>query len=508
MIRKRFSYVLAAAIAASMISVAAPASAVAGCADTSGGDWTSYGQSLTNTRDQVAETAIGTDNVSTLETKWSIETLPWESTRSSPVFADGCVYYTSYGPGIGIGTSATATITAANAETGEVLWQVTYPALPTLLPGAYSPAVADGMVFVAVGEPAVPFVVALDQETGEEIWATYLYNSAADADLVTGITSSMVPFNGMLFVPFTGADAVGLSHPSFYILDMETGMMLKKTLVIEQEYWLQNFAGGGIWATPAVDLETQHLYVGTANPYNKRQEHPRTNAILKIDVNPKRFTFGEIVSSYKGDLDYNEELYNTPECRYLAELVLVGFSFFCGQQDVDFGSSPNLFTDSEGRTIIGNFQKSGTYHAVDTETMEPVWHARELAEPAAGGNAASSAWDETGIYLATDNGRFTKLDLDTGAILWDVNTGDLGGKYQPVTLANGIAYTLENTGELIGLDQATGTEVLRMRPTSATDSCESSAGSGVIVAGGMLYATCDSAASGGGAIFAIGLPSA
>jgi hypothetical protein len=43
--------------------------------------------------------------------------------------------------------------------------------------------------------------------------------------------------------------------------------------------------------------------MGTGNPYSKKSEHPNTNAIIKVDLNRHRRTFGHIVGSYKGNID-------------------------------------------------------------------------------------------------------------------------------------------------------------------------------------------------------------
>ena len=41
--------------------------------------------------------------------------------------------------------------------------------------------------------------------------------------------------------------------------------------------------------------------------------------------------------------------------------------------DHDFGASANLFTGPDGRKLVGEGQKSGSYWALDRATMEPVW---------------------------------------------------------------------------------------------------------------------------------------
>jgi polyvinyl alcohol dehydrogenase (cytochrome) len=488
--------VLSAALLGSLLVAGGSASA-AGCGTAgAGGDWPSYGRDLSNSRHQALESTIGPGNVASLQSAWSVSAVTIENMRSTPVLADGCLFVTSFGPGVGLGPSLTGSVIAIDAGTGQEVWRARLVVPPALLPGMFAPAVADGVVYVAVSSLVSPYVIALDEATGAELWTAYLYEGVFDPEVVTGIQASMVVFDGMLFVPFTGADAIGLSHPSFYILDAKDGKILKKTVVIPQEYWWANQAGGAMWGTAVVDMRNKYLYVGTANPYNKRQEHAHTDSILKIDVDRERYTsFGEIVGNYKGENDYDEAAYNSMECKYLAELVLVGFSTFCGQKDIDFGASPNLFTTSDGRLLVGDLQKSCTYHAVDAATMRRVWAATGLGQGGASGCASTSAVDETTVYVTVNGGLMYAFDKDTGAQRWRTEFNDVGARYQPVSVANGVVYTLGNNAHLLAFDAATGSVLFDSQLTSPSGAkCEATAGAGVTVARNTIFATCDTSA--------------
>ena len=47
----------------------------------------------------------------------------------------------------------------------------------------------------------------------------------------------------------------------------------------------------------------------------------------------------------------------------------------CGQLDLDFGASANLFRASDGTELVGDLQKSGVYHVADAAIMKPAWTA-------------------------------------------------------------------------------------------------------------------------------------
>ena len=44
-------------------------------------------------------------------------------------------------------------------------------------------------------------------------------------------------------------------------------------------------------------------YAGTANPFRPQAEHAHANAVLKFDIDRASATFGEILDSYKGNID-------------------------------------------------------------------------------------------------------------------------------------------------------------------------------------------------------------
>jgi outer membrane protein assembly factor BamB len=468
------------------------AHAAPACAPASGGDWPSYGGNLSNARNQAAETGIDAANAGSLHGTWSLSSVAAGgigSFQSTPIVADGCM----------LAATTSGSIFAVNADTGELVWNTLEASGGGLLGGIFAPAVVNGVVYATVGRSGAPYAVALDEATGAELWKIDLYQGLFEGEThLQNVNSSVVVFDGLVFVALAGADSFVFSHPSFFILDASDGSILKKTTVIPQEAWFEGYAGGGMWATGVVDTATKYLYVGTANPYNKRREHAHTNSIVKIDLDRSRYTtFGQIVGFYKGDLDYDPALYNTPQCVYLGELQPVGFSTFCGQKDVDFGASPSLFTNAEGRTIVVNLQKSCTVHAVYADTMQLAWKRPELGPGGASGCASTTAYDDHAIYVNINGSHVFALDKDTGATLWDAAYNDAGTHYQPMTVANGVAYTVGNNGHLFAFDAKTGAVVLDQQLADPSGIvCGSAAGAGVSVAQNTVYAACDSATGG------------
>ena len=487
------------------------------CAPTErAGQWPSYGRDLSNQRNQPAETTIGRTNVKSLRPAWALPASAGGGSggfQSTVVQSRGCV----------VATTITGSVYVTNADTGEVLWTKNLVANPgSYFGGVFAPSVVGDTVYISVGLVAAPYVVALDLATGEELWRTILYHQVLDGETGTFATSaSMVAFDGMLFVTGGTFESNSTSHTSFYILDQRDGRVLKKTVVIPYEEWVQISArtdenpvafgaGGSMWATAAVDQGTKHLYIGTGSPKNHRRDHPFTNAILKIDVDPSHATFGEIVDSYKGDHDYDAEAFNSTECRYLGEAQVIWFGIFCGMQDIDFGASPNLFTDGQGRTVVSALQKSCTFHAVDTATMDGTWKRSRLGPRPSGfdGCASTAAYAGNTLYVPINDGRLHAFNATTGGKLWATQYGEEDVYYTPPTVANGVVYLLGRDGRLYAFDSATGSILLdtELADPAGVVKCAAGAGGGVTVANNTVYVACDSSTEGDGAVFAYRLP--
>jgi outer membrane protein assembly factor BamB/plastocyanin len=189
---------LAAALLATL--AAAPAAqAAATCADDArfaggvhpGGDWRFYGKDLQNTRHQDRETRIGRAEARRLAPLWTFSSVKAGGSgdfTGPPVVADGCVFAGSNG----------GWVFALNADTGQRVWRAKFK-------GIISNAVAvpgDGRVYVGVtnvtDDPCAgpgcdgPYVVALDQRTGREVWRT---NGPIDAQPGSDLYGSPIFFD-------------------------------------------------------------------------------------------------------------------------------------------------------------------------------------------------------------------------------------------------------------------------------------------------------------------------
>jgi polyvinyl alcohol dehydrogenase (cytochrome) len=513
--RARIASLAAAALASVAVGVLGTPSAMAqatpcqpGTPDP-GGEWRSYGHDLANTRFQSEENTIGTAEAATLKPAWTFNSSKAlnedEKSRTpseyiggggggdftaTPVVADGCVF---------VGSNR-GWVFAIDADSGERVWAAQVPELPTTTRdnkrGVVNASVAvdDGKVFVAVshpfnpgcnevdGDPANdclrPYMVAFDQTTGEQAWGPVQIDDQEGSD----VYGSPVYYDGMVIM---GVSAIiietdgdvrrrGVSQGSTVLLDAETGEMIEKIYSIQAPVYDESdpnygYSGATVWASVAVDERTGMGYIPTGNPDFK--EHERSNAILKVDLNRESPTFGEVLDSYKGTPDTYFEGgmpgAEDQDCPTAAVSSIAPFAPDCWKLDLDFGASPNLMTDSAGRTIVGAGQKSGVYHAVDTETMDGVWKTTLGIPSGVGGIVGSTAYDGESIYgPVTVPGYLWSLEKETGTPRWVSPVGDGVHWGNPVSVANDVAYTTDLKGFLNAYDTATGAPILH-RPMQA-----------------------------------------
>jgi outer membrane protein assembly factor BamB len=385
--------------------------------------------------------------------------------NTTPVVYEGCAFIGSFG----------GVVYALDARTGHVVWhrklQAPNPGSGGVIVGA---AAIDGRAVVyLVNEFAAPYAIALNRSTGAVIWksapfAPPLSASAAQAGSYTN--ASPIVANGFVVAGYSPPEGDPTATGGFSLINAATGQIVKTTPTIPPAAQAQGYAGGGLWSTPAYDPITKYAYWGAGNPNSKTQQYRTTDAILKIDLDPSRSTFGRIVASYEGNVDQYtsalQELSHSPACE-ASDNPAVPYPLddpACGQLDLDFGASANLFTTGNGTMVVGDLQKSGVYHVANAHTMAPVWSAL-LGASCAPCNAASTAFDGRSIDgVATPGGTAFSLSRGTGATNWLSPVGD-AIHYQSVSAADGVVWTVDSLANLDAFDAASGQPLVH-RPLS------------------------------------------
>jgi polyvinyl alcohol dehydrogenase (cytochrome) len=472
-IARRAALTSSLAVALALISgaLASPALASGPCttAPTGGGQWPMYGHDLANTRTQPEEAGLGPSAVAQLAPSWVFSTASTGDEtgfNSTPVVDDGCVYVASFG----------GTAYALDARSGHVVWQRKLEAPNPGSGGADvgAAAIYGKAVIYLVDEFTAPYAIALNKSTGAVIWksapfAPPLTSSVAQAGSYAN--SSPIIAGAYILSGWSPPEGDPTASGGFALINAKTGEVVKETPTIPASAQEEGYAGGGMWSTPAVDPKTKYAYWGAGNPSSKEKQYRTTDAILKIDVNPRRATFGQIVASYEGNVDQYtqtlQELSHSPACEASnnEEVPYPLDDPVCGQLDLDFGAAANLFTTASGTKVVGDLQKSGVYHVANAATMTPVWST--IVGPSCFAcNADSTAFDGGSVYgVATPGGDMFSLDRSSGSLGWVGPIAD-GTHYQSVSAADGVVWTVDGDSDLDGFEASTGVPLVR-RPLSA-----------------------------------------
>jgi polyvinyl alcohol dehydrogenase (cytochrome) len=451
----------------SVSSVLLRAEAAAPCTEAMpGGEWATYGSDLQGSQRQDGEDTIGVRNVGRLERRWISENTGYQS--PPPIVSGGCVFINTGGH-----------IEALDLDTGKRVWQ----SRGADTSGTFAVTVVDGRVHVGLNNGGRPQAAAFDVTNGDLLWRSDEIWFGHE----TSQQASAIVFDGIQVLFTTGPDFEPAARQGYGLIDAATGAVLYKSTTIPAADIAAGYAGGGVWGTPTVDPQTKYVYVGTSNPESKTKEHAYDDAIIKLDVDRSRPTFGKVVGSFKGTPD-SITGYDNPVCQSVGDklwvnLVTYGSSPTCGQLDVDFGVGPTLWRNADGRLLGAATQKSGKLHVFDATTMRKVWDRHLFVSTSfLGGNIARIATDGDTIYVAANPGVLYAFDGDDGTLRWHALLTGLPMKGGNVALANGVVYYVDEPAAK-AFDAATGRQ-LWMSPLTPG----ASIGSGIAVAGHHIIA--------------------
>lgn len=504
-----------AAIVLASTLVAPNAHAASGCATShpGGGEWRSLNHDFSNTRSQPDERTIGTREARHLEPAWVFDGAPLGVTggmRTTPIVAGGCVYV-AFGMGY---LGDRGDVVALNADNGQLVWHARIDGSILGL------AVRNGLVYatpskgtrgdvalpVVTGDyqPAGSYAVALDATTGKRVWTSQRLDDG-NSHNGTFINASPVVYDAggreLLFVPLAGGAGDGARVP-MYFLDALTGATVKRAYSLTDGEYRQGFGGTGIWTTAAYSPRTQLLYAGTADSDGYTKQHRYNDAILKIDANPTRATFGKVVGFYRGTTEHanlDAVARHNPACGALADDTDVKLPTFfdtsaspeCLELDFDFGGSPNLFVGRNGRVKVTALQKSGVVHTVDAETMQADWRVLTGVGGFAMDGASAAVEGSALVVAATPNALF-RFDRNTGVLRWVSQSGVDVFSYQPVTAVNGVVYKINNIGVLTAVATKSGLPVTnRVIANDGGFAHCIGVGAGVAVARHTVFVPCD-----------------
>jgi outer membrane protein assembly factor BamB len=290
-----------------------------------------------------------------------------------------------------------------------------------------SAAIVNGMIFVAGGDDAF---YALDANTLAVIWRKSLGDNSESGGYY-GWSSPSVAGGRVLQGVASNCDKPFVQG-RLEALDPFTGKEMAVARFVGD-----GAVGSGIWTSPAVDLQNGKVYVTTASG---------PDFFDGIGYSILRLDLATLALEDMWKVDPIEAAW-----------------------DADWGSSPTLFTDKDGKQLVGAGHKDGHYYAFLRSDLSsgPVWTA-EVAQqgeiPQQGdGTLSTAAFDGTRLYVGGGTppdpadmeaqGSVVALDPANGAVLW--RQAFPGPVIAPVSTVNGVVFAAG--GNLVeALDAASG----------------------------------------------------
>jgi polyvinyl alcohol dehydrogenase (cytochrome) len=368
-----------------------------------------------------------------------------------------------------------AQVYAVEARSGKAVWKMAVDAHPMArITG--SPAFLEDRLYVPVasaeevpaGNPKYPCctfrgsVVALEAETGRQIWKTFMI---PEAPAVTGKNSA-------------GTDTFGPS-------------------------------GAAIWLTPTIDSKRGVLYVGTGNGYTDPPS-PFTDSIVAL-----KLATGERV--------WHRQM--TPNDRWNVACGSRADSNCPTKpgKDFDFGAPVIIATGPDGRTRLLAGQKSGMIYALDPgDQGQVLWQVQAGTGGLLGGIEWGMAAGNGILYAALSDwvpgrpgagGGLSAFQIATGERLWHTpppdpackdRRGCSAAQMAPVTLAGEVAFSGSMDGHLRAYSAKEG-KILwdfdTLREFETVNGVKGSGGSfsaaGPVVVDGMVFVQSGYSALGG-----------
>ena len=355
--------------------------------------WTAWGNSNNARFQDAASARLTAADVPRLKLKWAFAFPGNLQSYSQATLAAGRLFVGSWG----------GKVYSLDASSGCVHW---FFDAGSGVRSAISIAESGSRHIAVFGDMAAN-VFALDAVTGQLIWRIKV-----DDFPLARVSASPTVYNGRIYVGVASGEEGAAAVPTYeccrfrgsmLALDVATGKQIWKTFLIPDaptptkknaagaQLW--GPSGVPVWGTAVVDARRNALYVTTGNNYSD----PTTtlsDAFVALDLASGKILWSRQMTT--------SDAY-TAACR-LPDKTNCAVS---NGPDLDFGASPILVTQPNGRRLLLAGQKSGIVHALDPDANgEVLWQTRIGRGGTMGGIQWGSATDGTNIYVAlSDIGR-------------------------------------------------------------------------------------------------------
>jgi polyvinyl alcohol dehydrogenase (cytochrome) len=402
----------------------------------SGCDWTTYLGSNARSGWNGTENGLTPTSAKNLHLEWEVSDAgPDHGVFSQPIVSNGTVYWGSFDG-----------YERATSTSGQLVWK---RFLGTTTPGPGCDPTEAGVTSTAT--------VTTDVKVGSA--QSVLYVGGGDSKLyalnaATGavLWSYLTGPNPDYFVwssPLVYGNSVYIGAASYGDCPLVQGQLVQLNRVTGAVQHIFNLVpngciGGGVWSSPTIDTNAGTIYFTTGTPPPPcDDDNPLAPAMVELRASDLSF-----VGSWTLPVAQQEGT------------------------DADFGATPTLFTgviNGTSQPLVGAINKNGVYYAFKRDALGagPIWTTRIAygggCPQCASGDAASSAFDGTTLYVGGDttnggSGTINALNPATGAFIWQHIFTDgfvLGG----VTGTSGGIVAVGEGDNIAVVSAATGASV-------------------------------------------------
>ena len=470
-------------------------------ADKDGNNFLHTNANYANSRYYAAK-QITTANVASLRPAFTFQTEVLESMETAPIVVDGTMYITtSYNH-----------VYAIDPVTGKQKWHYKHKMGPVTTyccgPNNRGVAISGGHVFMGTLDAKL---VALDAKTGKLVWDTQI----ADPELGYSETMAPVAVNGRILIGTNGGE-YGIrgfvksfdakdgklqwtfytipekGHEGVWAVNDASGRNMHRDIAAEKEQLAKHGGdfyktlGGGVWMTPAVDLETNTAFfvVGNPSPDLYGAERPGdnlyTDSIVAVDLNTGKYKWHyQYVAHDVWDVDAVSPVILTEAKGKDGKMVKVaihgGKTGFVYVHDRATGelirlSEPmvpidgmwTLPTKDGAKMMLGaNGGVEWSPMAINPETrmvyaanlLQPMTYHVEASKYPGGKLWLGGAFKT--IPSEKQSGRLSAVNLDTGKVAWKFDTDEplIGGV---LATAGGLVFNGEANGLFRAFDAKNG----------------------------------------------------
>ena len=462
--------------------------------------WNGWGVDVTNGRFQSAKAAgLNPEQVARLKLKWAFGYPNGLSAFGQPSVVSGRVFV---GTDIGY-------IYSLDAKSGCVYWSYQTKGSVRNALSVGSVKGRGATKYAVYFGDAHANVYGLDAQDGHVLWTTKVDDHfVARITAAPTVYNGRVYVPVSSSEEFTAAT---LDYPcctsrgSVVALDANTGERVWKTYVMDEPkptrknskgVQLYGPAGGSVWNSPTIDVKKNAIYFGTGDA--ETEPAPKTtDAIMALDLNT-----GKMLWVYQAQAND----------AFLGGCNGAGKTDNCPSEngpDLDIGNSPILRTLAAGRRLLVAATKDGNVIALDPDKNGAVVWKKNVAPvdpnvtgPNAffarlGGIVWGGAADERNLYYGLSRGGMVALQMATGEQLWYTSFAKPGTRVNNSAATSaipGVAFVGGSDGTLHALNTANGKVIWEYETARSFDTVNKvSAKGGAIssigptVAGGMLF---------------------